>query len=168
MIANLAHKSTILRGCKSFVGRLALASVLVCALPAADRPVDIYSVNQLAQMVQTLAHKQGRFASQDLAKYSNHYTILAVRHGTGAAELHEHEADFFIIESGQATLIIGGKIVDPRAQKNGETRGTSIQGGERHQLQAGDIVHIPAGTPHQLLIETSQPFAYFVLKVTGQ
>jgi quercetin dioxygenase-like cupin family protein len=35
-------------------------------------------------------------------------------------------------------------------------------------LSTGDIVHIPAGTPHQLLLDKGKPFTYFVVKVTGQ
>lgn len=140
---------------------------LACILHGAEPRVDIYSPKQLKELAETLVHKQGRFASQDLARYSNHYTMLAVRETNGSAELHEHEADVFVVEGGQATLITGGKIVNPRTRKPGEIRGTSIEGGERHPLAAGDIVHIPAGIPHQLLIE-AQPFVYFVVKVTGQ
>jgi len=40
--------------------------------------------------------------------------------------------------------------------------------GERRQVGEGDIIHIPANTPHQLLIENGKPFTYFVVKVTGQ
>ena len=82
--------------------------------------------------------------------------------------MHEHEADIFIIEKGEATLLSGGKMVNPHTQKPGEIRGTSISGGERHMVAAGDIIHIPAGEPHQLLIEAGKPFTYFVVKVTGQ
>ena len=40
-------------------------------------------------------------------------------------------------------------------------------GGEEKTLEEGDIVHIPAHVPHQLLL-TSKEFTYFVLKVQGQ
>ena len=66
-----------------------------------------------------------------------------------------------------ATLVTGGTLVNPQTQKSGEIRGTSISGGERHPVQAGDIIHIPAGVPHQLVVEKG-PFEYFVVKVTGQ
>ena len=75
--------------------------------------------------------------------------MLAYREATGSAEVHEHEADIFVVESGEATIVTGGKLVDGHAQKPGEIRGTSIDGGERHPLAAGDIIHIPAGVPHQ-------------------
>jgi mannose-6-phosphate isomerase-like protein (cupin superfamily) len=167
MIQNFSEKSTS-RPRMQFAGRIAMTLAFACVLRAAEAEVDIYSAKQLNQMAQTLVHQQGRFASHDLARYSNHYTMLAVRGSTGSAELHQHEADVFVVESGQATLVTGGKIVNPHTQKPGEIRGTAIDGGERHPLATGDIVHIPAGTPHQLLVDTAQPFVYFVVKVTGQ
>lgn len=118
-------------------------------------------------MGDTLSQKRSRFASKDLERYGNHYTMLAQREATGSSELHEHEADIFVIESGKATIVTGGKLVSPHTQKDGEIRGSGIDGGERHALETGDIIHIPAGVPHQLLVE-EKPFTYFVVKVTGQ
>jgi mannose-6-phosphate isomerase-like protein (cupin superfamily) len=94
--------------------------------------------------------------------------MLAHREATGSSEVHEHEADIFIVESGDATIVTGGSLVNPHKEKEGEMRGTSISGGERHPLGPGDVVHIPAGIPHQLLIDKEKPFTYFVVKVAGQ
>ncbi len=134
----------------------------------AQSHVDIYSAKDLQGMEAKLAQKRTPFASQDIARYGNHYTMLAYREATGSSEVHEHEADIFVVESGDATIVTGGKIVNPHTEKAGEIRGTSIEGGDRHSLATGDIVHIPAGTPHQVLIHKGHPFTYFVVKVTGQ
>ena len=137
------------------------------ALPAQGPTVDIYTVKDLKTMGQALAQGGKPFASRNLTRYGNHYTMLAMREATGSSEVHEHEADIFVVENGQATIVTGGKVVNPHTEKPGEIRGTSITGGERHQLATGDIIHIPAGVPHQLVIEKA-PFDYFVIKVTGQ
>jgi mannose-6-phosphate isomerase-like protein (cupin superfamily) len=141
--------------------------VMSFGVARAQSKVDIYTANELRNMGQELAKERKPFANRDLARYSNHYTMLAARESTGSSELHEHEADLFVVENGAATIITGGKILNAHTQKAGEVRGTSIEGGERHLLRAGDILHIPAGVPHQLLVEKA-PFDYFVLKVTGQ
>ena len=140
---------------------------LFSAFLAHAATVDIYSSKDIAALGQQLAPKNG-FASKELTRYGNHYTMLAVRESTGSSEVHEHEADFFIVETGEATLVTGGKMVNPHTTKPGEIRGSAIQGGERHSIATGDIIHIPAGTPHQLLIGRAKPFTYFVIKVTGQ
>lgn len=147
----------------------ALVTCLFCAavLYAADTRVDIYSAKELQDLGASLTKGGKSFASKELARYGNHYTMLAARESTGSAEVHEHEADVFVVERGTATIVTGGKVVNPKTEKEGEIRGTSISGGERHTLQTGDIIHIPAGVPHQLLIEQGA-FDYFVIKVTGQ
>lgn len=145
---------------------LAAAAFAVAApIPA---QVDIYTNKDLAGVAQALTPKEAGFADKALGRYSNHYFLLAKRERTGSSELHEHEADVFVVQSGAATIITGGKIVKGKATKPGEIRGTGIEGGERHPLAKGDVIHIPAGTPHQLLLTKGEPFVYFVVKVTGQ
>jgi mannose-6-phosphate isomerase-like protein (cupin superfamily) len=138
------------------------------AIAGQSTRVDIYTARDLHAIGEKLMQKRTQFASQDLERYGNHYLMVAERGQTGSSELHEHEADIFVVESGNATIITGGKIVNPHTQKPGEIRGSSIEGGERHHLGVGDIIHLPAGTPHQLLIDRNQPFTYFVIKVQGQ
>lgn len=110
----------------------------------------------------------GKFASKQLARYGNHFMMVAHREGNGQAELHETDADLFVVQSGSATLVVGGKILNSKTSAPNEIRGTGIEGGAKHTLSAGDIVHIPARTPHQLQIETGKEFTYFTLKVMGQ
>lgn len=145
-----------------------VCALMVCAGGyARGQNVDIYTAGDLQAMGQTLAKGGKTFGSKELARYGNHYTMLAMRESTGSSEVHEHEADIFVVENGKATIVTGGKMVNPHQEKAGELRGSSITGGERHVLQTGDIIHIPAGVPHQLLVEKA-PFEYFVIKVTGQ
>jgi mannose-6-phosphate isomerase-like protein (cupin superfamily) len=106
-----------------------------------------------------------KFAFLSLATYQNHLMGVAHREGDGSAELHETQADVMVVETGEATLVVGGTIVDPKTVKPHEVRGSSIQGGEIKQLAVGDVVHIPAKVPHQLKIESGKTFTYLVIKV---
>jgi mannose-6-phosphate isomerase-like protein (cupin superfamily) len=81
----------------------------------------------------------------------------------GVAEVHDGETDVFYIVEGTATLVVGGTVVEPRVESRGETRGSSIRGGESHSLKPGDVVIIPPGTAHQFT-EVRGPFHYFVVK----
>jgi mannose-6-phosphate isomerase-like protein (cupin superfamily) len=150
------------------VKQITLAVLTAALLTAGQAGVDIHSVKDLAAKKEALAKKRTQFASETLERYGNHYTMLAYREVTGSSELHEHEADIFFITSGGATILTGGKLVNPHTEKPGELRGTSIEGGERHALGTGDVIHIPAGTPHQMLVDKGTPVTYFVIKVTGQ
>ena len=149
-----------------FLG-LSLASFLLAsACLAAD--VDVYTTKQLQSLGEIKPAKGAAYADHNLARYGNHYLLFIRRDETGSSELHEHEADVFVVESGTAIMISGGKLVGGHPTKPGEIRGTSISGGKRQTLAAGDVVHISAGVAHQLLIDKAQPFTYFVVKVSGQ
>ncbi len=93
---------------------------------------------------------------------------ISHREGDGSAEMHEAQVDIWIVESGEATLVLGGKIVEPKTVKPHEIRGTSIDGGTISQLTAGDIVHIPVKIPHQLKIAAGKTFTYTVIKVDSK
>lgn len=106
-----------------------------------------------------------KFAWQPLATYDNHLMGISHREGDGRAELHETQADIMVVESGAATLVVGGTMVAPKMVKPHEIRGSSIEGGEIKQLVVGDVVHIPAKVPHQLKIAPGTEFTYLVVKV---
>src|ERR1700724_1441012 len=78
-------------------------------------------------------------ASETLGNWGNHLLLKTRREGSsGQAELDEKPADLIVVQSGHATIIVGGKILDGTTTAPNEIRGTSIEGGERQSLQAGD------------------------------
>lgn len=101
--------------------------------------------------------------SDALERHLDTSTTLAVRTKSGQAELHTTSADEFFVVEGHATLLTGGTIVNPKG--TAEVRGDSVQGGVRAELKVGDVVHIPANTPHQLLLDGAGPFVYVLVKI---
>jgi glc operon protein GlcG len=87
------------------------------------------------------------------------------------AETHLEWTDVIYITKGSATLVTGGKLADdvtiktwPDGRPYLETKmGTSIIGGESHHVTVGDVVVIPAGTPHWF-IDIDGPFWFFNVK----
>ena len=75
--------------------------------------------------------------------------VIAQRVVGRGSEMHDNINHVFIIQDGEAEFITGGKLVDPKATEPGQTRGTGIEGGESHHLTKGDVITIPAKTPHQ-------------------
>jgi len=94
-----------------------------------------------------------------LGDYGPDKLMLSVRTASGGVEVHAHFSDVFVITDGRATLIIGGTVVDATTNAGGETNGTS------QPLAKGDVVHIPAGIPHQMLLAPGDTLSYFVVKV---
>jgi mannose-6-phosphate isomerase-like protein (cupin superfamily) len=148
---------------------LILLVPVVLLFPATGDPEGfaIWTAADLRNGADQLRQRMGedKTASETLADYGNYRTMLAHREASGGAELHEEMADLFVVQQGDATLVIGGEILNRKTTGPGEVRGTAITGGERHHLALGDAVHIPAGVPHQLLVEPGHTFTYFVVKV---
>ena len=86
------------------------------------------------------------------------------REAPGEVEYHERVADVMHVVEGTASVRTGGTMVDPHEAGPGEIRASAIDGGESHDLAAGDVLAIPAGVPHQFT-DVSDPFLYFVVKV---
>jgi len=93
--------------------------------------------------------------------------MLAHREADGVVEWHETQADVFFVLSGSATLIVAGSMVGGDTVEPHEKRNGTIQGGTRVTLSAGDIVRIPPKMPHQILLDGSKDFTYFVIKIKG-
>jgi mannose-6-phosphate isomerase-like protein (cupin superfamily) len=104
-------------------------------------------------------------ASETLAEYPQHCIMLSVRLRSGIAELHEHFADLFFVLEGRATLVTGGSVADAQTVAPGEIRGSAVTGGSQQGLRAGDVAHVPAGLPHQMLVAGDTPVACLVVKV---
>ena len=76
-------------------------------------------------------------------------TVIANRGMQRGAEIHATTNHVFIIQDGEAEFVTGGKMVAPKDEGPGQTRGTGIDGGTSHHLTKGDVITIPAKTPHQ-------------------
>ena len=106
-----------------------------------------------------------KIATESLGSYGDHSFLVAHREGSGEAELHETQNDVMVIESGEATLVVGGTVVDPRTTAPHEIRGPSIRGGEKVPVAAGDVLHVPVKVPHQMLVDAGKQVTYFVVKI---
>ena len=80
------------------------------------------------------------------------------------AEVHEHEADLFYVIDGRATQVLGGKVIDGKPTGPGQIRGPRTEGGQTYQLGTGDVMWVPAGTPHWFP-EIPQALGYLLVKV---
>jgi mannose-6-phosphate isomerase-like protein (cupin superfamily) len=118
-----------------------------------------------AAYLRKLARAGDGQASETLREYPRHRVMLSFRSRNGEVEVHEHWADLFLVLSGTATLVTGGTVVGSRLIAPGETRGSSIDGGHHQELHPGEIVHVPAGTPHQFLVSSDKTITSFVLKM---
>jgi mannose-6-phosphate isomerase-like protein (cupin superfamily) len=127
----------------------------------------VWKASEILKKGQELGKKvdANKVASETIATVGNRTFMVSHREGSGQAEWHEKQADVMFISSGQVTMIYGGTVVDGKTTAPGEIRGTSIQGGTEVMLGPGDVLHIPAKTPHQMKLAPGTRVTYFVTKV---
>ena len=131
-------------------------------------PVDHWTPPLLlerAAYLRKLAKHGDGSASETLKEYPQHFVMLSFRSRSGEVEVHERFADLFVVLAGAATLVTGGTVTGARIVAPGETRGESIAGGTQQNLRLGDVAHVPAGTPHQMLLKGDETIACLVMKV---
>ncbi|MGE0883978.1 MAG: cupin domain-containing protein [Blastocatellales bacterium] len=85
------------------------------------------------------------------------------RDKAGMVEIHEKDADIIYVLEGSATFVTGGEIVGGKVIAPGEIRGTDVKGGETRVISKGDVIIVPAGTPHWFR-EVPGPLNYYVVK----
>jgi len=131
-------------------------------------PVDHWSPAVLLERAAYLK-KMARYgdgsASETLREYPRHFAMLSFRSRDGEAEVHQNFAHLFFVLAGAATLATGGTVTRARTVGPGETRGDAIEGGARQELKAGDVAHVPAGIPHQMLVAGEKTVTCLVMKI---
>jgi len=93
----------------------------------------------------------------------------------GGSASHDKVTEVYYIIEGAGTLVTGGKLVDPErrtsaqetvAQINGPgVSGARIQSGVSRRIAKGDVVIIPAGTPHWWSAVEAPTLSYVVVRV---
>ncbi len=86
------------------------------------------------------------------------------RTAAGQAEIHTRDTDIIYVLDGSATFVTGGTAVDVKVTAPDEERGAQIEGGTTYQLAKGDVITVPAGTPHWFK-NVSGSLNYYTVKV---
>jgi mannose-6-phosphate isomerase-like protein (cupin superfamily) len=95
--------------------------------------------------------------------------------GGGGGVEHSQITEVYHVISGNATLVTGGTIENPRESApdgtvvkilNGpSTQGSAVSNGFSRQVGPGDVVIIPPNTPHYFSEITSDQIVYLVVRV---
>jgi mannose-6-phosphate isomerase-like protein (cupin superfamily) len=104
---------------------------------------------------------KGRHAVID----DNSLTVTPNRRVASGPEQHATTNHLFIIQEGEANFVTGGTIVGAKEASPGQIRGDRIEGGTVHHLTKGDVITIPANTPHQWRDVPSKSIAYYAINI---
>ena len=94
--------------------------------------------------------------------------VLAQRRASGPVEYHDHTNHVFVIVEGEATLVVGGTMVDSKRTAPDQMRAPSLEGGTTYHLSKGDVITIPAKTPHWFREVPTKTVAYYAVNIESE
>jgi mannose-6-phosphate isomerase-like protein (cupin superfamily) len=150
--------------------KLAIALLLLVQRggPTADPPNPVFwsaaRIKELAADMKTRVSPQTHNTGMALIPSMN----LIYRDGDSGSEIHEKVADVIFVHEGEGAVLIGGKMIGGQQERPDEIRGTSLEGGTRYPIKAGDSIYIPANMPHQFFVEKGKHWVISIVKVTPQ
>ena len=141
-----------------------LLSVSGARLGFADDAAPKIQFFSAAQLNALVVHPvKGMAANQFLnGPGSNVYIIR--RDKTGETEVHMAFNDIYVVESGHAKITVGGQVTGNRETSPTEWLGGEISGGTDYSLAPGDVLFIPAGAPHKVLVSPKGSITYVLVK----
>jgi mannose-6-phosphate isomerase-like protein (cupin superfamily) len=122
-------------------------------------PVHVRHAELLAKVEKTA----NGLATSTLPTGSSAIVIAVHREKSGEVEVHDTQEDIFVAQEGRSTVVVG-TAAGMRSSGAGEWRGGTIKEERRFDLAPGDVLWIPAGLAHQMLLPAGGSFNYLAIK----
>jgi mannose-6-phosphate isomerase-like protein (cupin superfamily) len=146
---------------KRAIALLSIGLAGFCVADDAAPKIQYFSAAQLASQV---AHPVEGVAAKQFLNGSGSDVYIIHRDKNGEAEVHMAFNDIYVVKSGHAKITVGGQVSGNRETATGEWRGGNITGGTDYPLAAGDVLFIPAGVPHKVLVAPKASITYVTVK----
>src|SRR5580700_9844715 len=88
---------------------------------------------------------------------------LEYRPGGAPAALHEKDVELMVVLDGTGNIITDGKMVDEKRVNAANLTAPSIADGTTRAVVKGDMILIPASTPHQVIATGGAPIVLMTL-----
>ncbi len=154
------------RTMKRFGMAAAVLSAAGLAGSAAAQPGEVHYI-PAAKLAAMTAKIENGLASVAVPTGSNAVVLIEARDKDGEPEIHDKIGHEIIARRGAASILVGGKVEGDHLKVPNEHRGGKIVGGAVYKLAPGDVIWVPAGTPHQMLIPKGKRFTYMTVKYPG-
>jgi mannose-6-phosphate isomerase-like protein (cupin superfamily) len=90
---------------------------------------------------------------------------LEYRPKAAPAALHEKDGELFVVLQGRGNIVTGGKLVDEKRVNANNLSGSSIADGHTQSVGVGDMLIVPANTPHQVIPTGGAPIVIMTMHV---
>lgn len=149
----------------AFAAALLVLGSVSAAQSAPTPPAEVVRATRLKQLGDSIT--PGASRTVQIGRGPNFTYALTHRDSSGGLERHDGWTDILVIQSGSATYLSGGIQEGARETSPGEWRDGSARGATRQKIGAGDVVTVPAGTPHQFILSPGERITYIAFKVAA-
>jgi len=136
----------------------------------ASKPFVVKTAAQIDETQKSLEKQPGNKV-EDIVAQAGMQTRIAIFHDEkregDLVELHDGSDDYYYVLDGTATLMLGGKLDDPKEISPGEWRSKTATGGQKVIINKGDLIFVPRGTPHQRTV-TGKGFSMILVKIFAE
>jgi len=133
---------------KAMIAAVLLAGTAQAQAPAVPSFLSAGEVRTLIARAQREIRPGQPTLSLPMVTADGYTARLEYRQSVGPAAIHETETELFYVLEGSGTLITGGALVNGSPRAGGNLSGTTIDGGMPRPVRPGDMIVVPAGTPH--------------------
>src|SRR5687768_16000068 len=116
-----------------FLGLLAMGSAAQTAPSTPSRPFVVRSKQQVSDITKVISAKEGNQQFDVFAQKGTQMRVAVFNDEKRENDLHEvHDAsdDVYYVLEGDATLVLGGSLVEPNQVSPGEWRSKTATGGQ--------------------------------------
>jgi mannose-6-phosphate isomerase-like protein (cupin superfamily) len=152
--------STLFKRAKLLLAAALVTAVAAVAILAGGVPAAVHYIGH--DKVSEVMSKGGPIVSDP------GLVVLAQRRQAGEVEYHDHTNHVFVMVEGEATLVVGGTMVDAKRTAPDQMRAASVEGGTVYHMSKGDVITIPAKTPHWFKEVPTKTVAYYAVNIESQ
>jgi mannose-6-phosphate isomerase-like protein (cupin superfamily) len=155
----------------SFVAANAFVSQALAQQPAPPALQTFLNSKEIMALVdKAKADRKGDapLVAEPILLLAPYRAMLEYRPGVSPAALHEKDAELMVVLDGTGNIVTGGKIVDEKRVNAANLSGPSIADGTTQAVVKGDMLIVPANTPHQVIPTGGAPIVLMTLHVPGK
>jgi mannose-6-phosphate isomerase-like protein (cupin superfamily) len=133
----------------------------------ATRPFVVKTRQQVSDITKEIGAKTGNQQFDVAAPTGTQMRVAVFIDEKRVDDMHEvHDAsdDVYYVLDGEATLMLGGGLIEPNQISPGEWRSKAASGGRKVVIRKGDLVVVPRGTPHQRTV-MGKGFSMILIKI---
>lgn len=149
----------------TFLATVTASAAWAAAAPATKTFMNNKEIMGLIDKAKADRKDNAPLVAEPILSMAPYRAQLEYRPGTSPAAVHEKDAELMVVLEGTGNIVTGGKLVEEKRNNANNLGGSSITGGNTQAVVKGDMLIVPANTPHQVIPTGGAPIVLMTLHV---